>query len=487
MIIYQGFGGIDGIVAGSKHLFTLSNGNGIETILHDCGNNLGEDGEKKELYARPDSSLPFQAAKLNAVVISHAHEDHSGDIWKLRANFYSGYFFGTEPTKEIIDLDLQQSASREFERAKKFNDSIRGKKDSAGKFIDFQQPSFTYNNAKEIREKFQGLKYGMTVQVSKNVKATFYDAGHIIGSGQVLYEIEDNGRKIKILSCVDLGRSDFDTPIIRSPHTQFPDDIDYCFIESTYGGQKHQSRQQTKDQLEEVIMRGIKEKKRMLFGVFAKQRSQWVLNDFYQIFKKGNLPDNFKFYFDCPSAIGVNRVIMRHPECLDELARHDFKDKSQHPFKFPNLRIVQSRTESESLDFLPGPIAIASASGMWAMGRITRHLRHFIQDPSAQLFQTGYQAAGTAGQLLQEGKEKHPSINIDGQSYPFNAEVIRLKGYGAHADGEDCINHVLKNVKPRKKVFIVHGEKDQQDWMLNQFRQRQMPAEIVRKNQVYEL
>lgn len=480
MIKYQGFGGVDGVVAGSKHVFKIEDGTGIERILHDCGNNMGEDGA----VSKP---LPFNVPALNAVVLSHAHEDHTGDVWKLRTQGYNGNYFGTEPTKEILDLDLQQAASREFDRVKKLNESIRGQRDKTGKYIDFQQPLFSYEHAKEIRERFQGLKYGTTVQLSKNVKATCYEAGHMIGSAQILYEIEDRGRKIKVLSCVDLGRNDIDTPIIRNPETKFPEGIDYCFIESTYGAQKHQDRQLAKDQLEEEILKGISDGKKILIGTFAKQRSQWVLDDFYQMYKKGKLPSDFKVYFDCPSAIGVNRIMIRHPECLDELAKADFKNRSENPFKFPNLRVVQSRTESEALDSLPGPYALVSASGMWNMGRITRHLRFCIEDPNAVLLQTGYQAKGTIGKLLEEGKEQHPKINVDGQEYNFRAQVVRIRGYGAHADGESCVGHVVKNVKPRKKTFIVHGEKEQQDWTLQQLQKRNMPAEIVRLGKVYEL
>lgn len=477
MITYQGYGGIDGVVAGSKHLFALD----LEKILHDCGS-LMEHGGKKE-----EKELPFNAKDLAAVVLSHGHFDHMGESQRLHIAGYPGNYFGHEATAELFKIHLEDTANSEHFRVEKYNKTIKGKRDASGKFVPFIKSEFSSQDAKEIMGNVQGLKYGITVQISENVKATFYDAGHIIGSSQVLYEFNDKGKKVKFLTCVDLGRADIDAPILPAPFTDFPKDIDYCMIESTYGNRGHKDRETSKQELEEVLMRGIKDKKRMLIGAFSIMRTHQILSDLYWIYKKGELPENFKIYLDSPSALKVDAVIMRHPECMDEQAKQDFENRIENPFRFKNLEITKSRRESELLDRLAGPYVILSASGMWFMGRVVRHLQNHIEDPNALLIQTGYQVPGCIGAKIEEGNEKNPEIKIEEKEYKYNAEHFRLRGYGAHADGDGCVKHVAEYVKPAKKTFIVHGEKEQQDWTLQQLKAKGLEAEIVRKNQKYQL
>ncbi|MBI5148378.1 MBL fold metallo-hydrolase [Candidatus Pacearchaeota archaeon] len=474
MLYYQGYGGVDGVVTGSKHLFSLNG----EKILHDCGSLM--DGKPRE----HNEGLPFKV-DFSAVVFSHGHYDHMGDAYKLFLDGYQGNYFCHEATEELLRIDLEDAVNSEYYRTQRYNREIKGKKDSSGKFIPFKKPRFKFQDVKEIMKSVQGLKYGVTVQISDSVKATFYDAGHIIGSSQVLYEVNDKN-KIRILTCFDLGRNDIDAPIILPPFTKFKD-IDYCFIESTYGNRSHKKREESKQELEEVLLEGIKGNRRMLIGAFSIMRTHQILSDLYWVYKKGSLPQNFKIYLDSPSALKVDSIITKHPECMDEQARKDFSSRSENPFKFPNLKIVRSKLESENLNNLAGPYAIISASGMWSMGRIVRHLESHIEDSNSLLVQTGYQVPGCIGYLLEQGKEKHPVIKIEGKEYQYNAGQHRIRGYGAHADGESCVKHVSEYVKPRKKVFIVHGEKEQSEWTMQQLKAKGLDAEIVRKDVVYEL
>lgn len=469
MLYYQGFGGIDGVLAGSKHCFLLKSREGlVEKILHDCGSNLEESPEEKK---KRGLSLPFQVSNLDAVVISHDHDDHAGELYRLRLNQYSGRYYGHEATRDLVEMDLQQFASREAEQSKREN---RGE-------------IFNYDDSRSIMERFQGLMYGTTVQLSKNIKATLYDAGHIVGSAQVLYEINDEGRTIKILTCVDLGRSDIDVPVIRYPHTEFPKDIDYCFIESTYGGKKHSDREKSRGELEQLIMTIYKEKRRATIATFAKMRSLILISDSYHVFQKLNFPSDFKIYLDSPVAVQSNRIMISHKECLDPQARIDSRNKFWTSSGFPNLQITRNRAESARLDTLPGPYIILTAAGMFNMGRSPRHLKNHIEDPRAIVCTSGYQVPGTSGWQLEQGKEKFPKLMIEGREYKYNAQFFRLRGYSAHADGNDCIRHVLENVKPRKKVFIVHGETESQNWTLAQFTSRGISAEIPRFGKIYEL
>jgi metallo-beta-lactamase family protein len=477
MIQYRGYGGIDGEVAGSKHLFTINN-SGIEKILHDCGSSMEEESGMGK-------KLPFNCHDLSAVVISHGHFDHWGEIYNVHLGGYGGKYFAQEVTAEIIDMQIGETINQEFRRINEYNQKIKGKKDKSGKFIPFRRQVFFRTDANEIIQNIEKIKYGESFQVSKNVRATFLDAGHIIGSAQVLYEINDN-RKIKILTCVDLGRSDIDSPIVKAPCRDFPEDIDYCFIESTYGNKKHADKEQSRQELEETLIRGIGEKKRMLIGAFSVMRTHAILSDFYWIYKRGNLPRDFKIYLDSPGAIKIDDIIANHPEIMDEQSKIDFSGP-ENPFNFPNLVVVKDRKLSFDLDEKKGPYAIIAASGMWFMGRIVRHTQSHIEDTNALLMVTGYQIPGKLGALIEEGRDKHHFVNIEGKRYRYLAESIRLRSYGAHADGDDAFNHVTQFVKPKKGIFVVHGEREQEENMQRRFQDAGFTAEIVRKNKDYVL
>ncbi|VVB78814.1 Beta-Casp domain protein [uncultured archaeon] len=478
---YQGYGGVDGKVAGSKHLFTIENGKGIEKILHDCGSNLEGNGNGNS------NPLPFKCEELNAVVFSHGHYDHMGDLPKLHMQGYKGSYFGQEVTKEIAQMQLAETVNQEFRRSSEYNQTIKGRRDEIGEFIPFKKPHFVRSDVKSMMSNFQGMKYNIGVNITDNVKVTFYDAGHIIGSSQVLYEINENGKKTKILTCVDLGRSDVDSPILNYPHTKFPEDIDYCFIESTYGGRKHADKEKSRIELESVLLDGIKNQKRMLIGAFSIMRTHTILSDLYWIYKRGSFPKDFKIYLDSPGALKMNAIIKRHPECMDGQATVDFRSPKENPFSFPNLVTVKDSKMSYDIDSMKGPYAVISASGMWFMGKIVRHLKSHIEDEKSLLIQTGYQVPGKIGAFLEEGREKHPRINIEGQNFKYRAEQARIRSYGAHADGDDCVKHIMENVKPRKKVFIVHGEKEQSDWTKSKLESLGMNSEIVRLGKVYKL
>lgn len=484
MLEYQGLGGVDGMVAGSKHLFTLKTNEGIEKILHDCGSDMSENSSPSN---EKFTAYPQLVSGLIAISLGHGHFDHSGDIHKPYLAGYRGKHFAQTATVSLLSSQIRGIVEQEYLQAKKAGDLVRGKRDSSGNYLPWPKPAFTYANGKEILQSFVGADYNQKIQISKNISVVYREAGHIIGSAQAEYEFNDQGTIKKVVMAVDLGRDDVEIPLLNPPFKDFSSDIDYCFIEATYGNRPHTDRQATKEMLEEVIMRGIKDKKRMLMGSFAIMRSQWILSDLFDIYKSGKLPSDFKIYFDSPTAHEVNKVILKNPDCLDERARIELLDKKVNPFKFPNLVYVDNRAKSQELDKLSGPYLLMSASGMWFMGRVKSHTKFHIEDPAAMLIQTGYQCPGCLGALIEEGKEKNPKIRIDDRTYDYRAEQVRLRGYSAHADGNNCVKHVCENVRPRKKAFVVHGEKEQSEWTQAQLTNKRQAAEIVKRNKVYEL
>ena len=171
---------------------------------------------------------------------------------------------------------------------------------------------------------------------------------------------------------------------------------------------------------------------------------------------------------------------------MDEMALRDFGG-AEGPFKFKNLKIIRSREESEAIDRINGPYAIISASGMWFMGRIVRHARNHVEDPNSEFVITGYQVPGRTGWYVEQGREKYPRINIDGKEYDFRASTRRVKGYGAHADGAECVKHVVENVRPTNGAFVAHGELSPSEWTQKQLEARGVRAEVIRKGKIYEL
>lgn len=483
-LYYQGFGGIDGEVAGSKHIFLNIGSDGrIKKVLNDMGNDMKMDfHEDKDIPLPQKAEVPFRVDNIDAFVVSHGHFDHMGDVPKLIANGYTGPCYATEPTKDIVKLQLSDGISFDWYRYGKLT---RGMSPQQKEKIP--RPLMSKKDLDKMMESFNGVKYGTRIGITDGIDAIFYDAGHIIGSAQVLYHFNVNGKMVKVLTAVDLGRSGTDVPLVRFPHTDFPNDIDYMFIESTYGGRLHQSRQQSREELEELTLRAYKDKKRVIEGSFATQRMQQVISDHFWSYKRGNLPADLGISYDCKSARAIFGIMKRHVDLCDEQARIDFENPRENPSKFPNLSYATTKAQSERLDVQEPPYIIISASGMYSMGRIVGHTINHIEKDDAILVITGYQAERTVGKMIEDGRE---DIKIEGKIYHRKAEVVRLRGYSAHADGNECVDHVVNNVKPRKGVFIVHGEKEQQEWTQKELRAKLPPnvsVDIVRKGQTYNL
>jgi len=473
MLTYQGYGGVDGVVAGSKHVFTLQTSRGVEKLLHDCGNQMGEIGVNRQF-----NQWQELVRGLTVFSAGHGHFDHVGDVAKLYAQGYAGPFYGHPATLDLTKSHLSGQVNQAWIE-------VKGKKDARGEWL---KPNFTSTDLKNIVRRFMPVDYGRTVQISPNIRATYFDAGHIIGSSQVRYDFKDEKGLVSVHMAVDLGRSDIDAPILNFPCTSFPNPADICFIEATYGDRAHTDRNQTRRDLKQALDKIVAENRRGLMGTFAIGRSHWVLDDLFELYLRGEINPNLKIYVDSPSIVDGEKIILKHRECLDPRALQLFDPShAENPFKFRNLVYPKNKQESQALDQMKGPYLIISASGMWFMGRVKDHLKVHIEDPSAMLIQTGYQVPGCIGHLLEQGKQTNPTIRIDGQAYNYRAEQVRLRGYSAHADGNGCVKHVTEFVKPRRGTFVVHGEREQSEWTKQQLEARGQKAEIVRLGHAYDI
>ncbi len=418
-------------VTGSLHLFEYKK----QKFLLECGVFQGH----REEAERINSTFPFKPKDIKAVILSHAHIDHSGNLPNLARRGFTGPVFCTSATKDIASLLLLDSAKIQEYDFKYLN------KKRAEKGLLPKEPLYTIADAENTIKQFREVDYESSFEPVPGVQVTLYDAGHILGSSVVL--IESEGKRI--LFSGDLGRKDM--PIIKDPVNV--DAVDYMILESTYGGRKHESFDTMKEELKGIIEKGKKKRSKIVIPAFAVERTQLLVTILRNLYDEGCLKD-VPVYVDSPLASNVTEVFRRHPECFDAETTRIFEEED--PFNFPNLHYVADAEESKSLNDKTGPMIIMSASGMCEGGRVTHHLIHTIGNEENMIVMTGYQARGTLGRKI---LERAPKVTIFHDEFDVRAKTYFMGGLSAHADGEDLLEYVKVAVDSRlRKVFLVHGE-----------------------------
>ncbi len=418
-------------VTGSMHLFEYKK----QKFLIECGLYQGHRAEAERI----NRTFPFKPKEINCVILSHAHLDHSGNLPTLfKKNFYKEIFC-TPATKDIAELLLLDSAHLQENDIAYFNKQQR----KAG--LPTKEPLYTVDDAEESIRYFRAVNYNNKFEPVNGVAATFYDAGHILGSAEVLVEFDGK----RILFSGDLGRKNM--PIIRDPY--LPQDIDYLILESTYGSRIHSSFNQMTEELKQIILEGKEKKSKIIIPAFAVERTQVLVTMLKRLYEEGVLR-NIPVYVDSPLATSVTEVFSKHPECFDEETYEKFI--KEEPFDFPGITYIKDQEISKSLNEKIGPMIIISASGMCEGGRVLHHLIHSIENENNIIILTGFQAAGTLGRKLLDG---YKEIFIFDTKFNVRAKIYFMAGFSAHADSNDLIEFVksIKNGR-LKKVFLIHGE-----------------------------
>lgn len=431
------FHGAAQTVTGSQHLLGING----QRVLLDCG--LYQ-GQRKESFER-NRNLPFQANTLNQVVLSHAHIDHAGNLPGLVKAGYTGEIIATHATYDMSQFMLRDSAHIQESDVAYVNKQRRRQ----GK--NLFEPLYTKVDAEATLEQFRGQDYETPFEVVPGVTATFYDAGHILGSAIIRFEIEERGRRQVLVFSGDIGR--YDTPILRDPTPLMAADI--LIMESTYGGRQHGPREEVDGKLAEVINRTVSRGGKVVVPAFAVGRTQEIVYALHRLMEDGQIP-RIPVFVDSPLASNISQVYRRHHEIFDEETL-DFIGASaaQAALKFPQLTYIVDVEDSKALNDRHEPMVIISASGMCETGRILHHLRHNIGDARNTVLMVSYQAPHTLGRRLQEG---HEYVKIFGEPQRRRAEVITISGFSAHADHAGLLNWV-GDVAPRlKHIFLVHGD-----------------------------
>ncbi len=426
-------------VTGSAHLLQV-NGEGV---LLDCGLFQGRRAESRVR----NEHLAFDPAGIRAMLLSHAHIDHSGNIPTLVREGFAGSIYSTAATRDLCSAMLRDSAYIQEQDAAYLN---RKRKRSGEPPVT---PLYTTADALNSLDSFVSMSYGRTFDVASGVRATFLDAGHMLGSAITVLDLEENGKRLRLCYSGDLGARG--RPIVRDP--ALAHDIDVLIIESTYGNRLHEPPSEADTRLEEIVNETWQRGGKVVVPAFAVGRTQTLVYRLHQLMLRGSIPE-LPIFVDSPLAINVTEVFRLHPECYDKETAGFLADTGD-PFGFERLRYVRSVEESKQLNYLEGPAVIISASGMAEAGRILHHLKNNIPDPRNTVLLVGFQAEHTLGRKL---LDRLPVVPILGEQVPLRAQVETIRGYSAHADREGLLNWVQAVRGERlRQVYVVHGEPEE--------------------------
>jgi metallo-beta-lactamase family protein len=454
-------------VTGSKHFLQIKD----STIMFDCG---AFQGKRSEADAK-NRTWPFDAGKVEAAVLTHAHYDHCGLMPLMPKKGYTGNIYTTPASRDLASLIMMDSAhiqAKDLEYLQK-----RAKK--KGESFDLK-PLYNEKDVISCLDQFVTVSYHRPFLLTDGVKATFYDAGHILGSAVTHVEINLNGQKMDIGMSGDLGRQNL--PILRDPEIIPP--VDYLVIESTYGDRLHDPIEMAKDKLTEVINRTVERGGKIVIPSFAVERTQELVYFIHLLHDKNRIPQ-IPVYVDSPMATNATSIFRVHQECYDEETRDAFIAHHKNPFGFNELRYITGQEESKELNALKEPAIIISSSGMCEAGRILHHLLHNIEDARNTILIVGYMAENTLGRKIQE---KQPEVKIFGDMYKLKAEVDVLNTFSAHADYNDILNYIGKlDYHKLKEIFLVHGEKEAQTNLQKLLSEKGYKATIVKPGEKYQM
>ncbi len=434
------FAGAAGEVTGSKHLITFNN----KKILLDCGM---FQGKRKDSYDK-NVNLAFDPKELDAVILSHAHIDHSGDLPILAKNGYTGPIYCTHATRDLCNYMLMDSAFIQESEMEYLKKKKKLKKE------DMKEPLYTSKDAEKVLQLFRGVGYEQSFVVVDGMVVSFYDAGHILGSALTHMVLFDEEKKEHLRLCFtgDLGRRGL--PILRDPQPIPPTDV--LITECTYGNRLHKALQTVQDDLAVIVNKVCENGGRLIIPAFALERTQEVVYHLNMLTRDKKIPE-IPIYVDSPLAGNVTEVFRSHLECFGPEVIKEFIEHGDNPFGFGRLKYTRSVEESKTLNEKSGPMIIIAASGMCEHGRILHHLKNNIENKKTVILIVGYQAENTLGRKLVEGAGE---VNIFGDTYQVGAEVYVMDAFSAHADRSDLLDYISR-VKELKKIFLVHGEQKQ--------------------------
>jgi metallo-beta-lactamase family protein len=420
-------------------------------------------GRRDESMER-NRNFPFDPSKLDAVVLSHAHIDHCGNLPNLCKQGYTGNIYCTFATRDLAAIMLEDSA--EIQK----DDAIFVSKQRARKGLPPVEPLYTAVEAEKAVRQFVGLNYDRPMPVANGVTVTFRDAGHILGAAQIVLDVEEDGRKFRYLFSGDIGRGDDD--ILRDPEPV--ENVDFLQIEATYGGRDHSPKIDAKAELKRLVRDTLEAKGKVIIPAFSIGRTQQIVYTFHQLTLAGELPA-VPMFVDSPLSVNATEVHRLHPECFNETIYKFLREKA-NPFGMQNLTYIREVAHSKKLNELKDAAVIISASGMAEAGRIRHHLKNNIGDPKNLVLFVGYCAEHTLGaQIL---AHKSP-VNIFGDPHEVRARIGSIDAFSGHADRNELQAYVERLTGNIKKISVIHGEESQCLAFADRLRKLKPKANVV--------
>ena len=425
-------------------------------IMVDCGMFQGT------LFSdeRNHAAFPFDPRSIDAVVITHAHLDHTGRLPKLVAAGFTGKIYATAPTIDLTNIILEDALE-----VMSYEEEKRGHK-----------MVFSEIDVANVKAYFHKVDYDKKIDVALDATVRWYDAGHILGSSFV--EIEIAGKRIVFSG--DLGNRN--VPIMRELEA-LPTKIDALILESTYGGHLHEDTAVRTERLRQVIIQTVKNNGVLMIPAFAVERIQEILYELHTLINKKKIP-RVPIFLDSPLAIRATDIFKKYPEYYNAEAVRRMSE-GEALFEFSELHRTLTRNESRAINNVPAPKVIIAGAGMMTGGRILHHLRRYLSDMNSTLLIVGYQADRTLGRQLLNGARE---VDIYGQFVRVNAKIEKLGGYSAHADRDALVNWVAKVKKTPGKIFITHGEQDSRVTLAHELHDKLgLKAELPAMNSEYPL
>jgi len=434
------FHGADQGVTGSCHLVECAG----RRILVDCGMYQGG----RELVEENAEPLGFEAAEIDFLLLTHAHLDHCGRIPLLARRGFNGEIVTTSASVELARLVLLDAAGLQEEEARY---QARRARRRSGKRRKQQEPLYTTLDALNSLDFFgRRARYDKPLELAPGIRATFLDAGHILGSASILLELEEQGRSHRLLFSGDLGYGG--RAILRDPTP--PPEVDTVVMESTYGDRLHKQLQPSIDELYDVINATMERGGNVIIPTFALERAQEILYYLREGAQDGHIDRHTNVFLDSPMAISATQIFKRHPECFDA-EMLDLSDNGD-PFDLPNLHFTRETAESMAINRVEGGAVIMAGSGMCTGGRVRHHLKHNLWNRRCSVVFVGFAAHGTLARRIVDGARR---VSIFGEEIDVNASVHTIGGFSAHADQAELLAWHGNTGNPRT-TYLVHGEED---------------------------
>ena len=446
------FMGANQQVTGSRYCLDT----GRSRVMVDCGM-----FQERQFASRNWRRCPIPPETLHALLLTHAHIDHCGLIPRLVGDGFRSPIYTTAATADLLEVMLRDAAhiqAEDLEYKRK-----RHKKE--GRLTpDAVQPLFDDRDVDRTLPLVEPVDYEQPISITEDITVTFREAGHILGSAMLDVRLGEGDKQKRIIFSGDIGQQD--KPLLHDPSVF--DLADYVVMESTYGDRDHEDGGDVQQQLERVINKTISAKGNVVIPTFAVERAQDLIYHLSGLVREKRIPD-IAIFLDSPMAVDVTEIFRRHRDRFDA-ETWNLIAQGKQPLNFPGLILSRTREQSMAINNFKQPCVIMSTSGMCTAGRIKHHLKRNVSRPESTILFVGYQAEGTLGRQILDGKRE---VRIHGQLWPVKAHVGQIFGFSGHADRTGLLNWLSHFQQPPRRLFLTHGDKQAANALAQQIRDRQ--------------